>query len=348
MINKSLDIKSRFFFAPINTGLALNGNPTDELINFHALRSNKYTGINYVGNISINADSITNPGTLAITESMANYEKLVQKIEEKQSLPGAQLACLYSRYRPLRNWKNPNPDEYIEAIQKEMIAMTLKEIKGIIKDFVIAFKKLVSVGFKVIQLHAAHGYLLNNFLSATFNSRKDEFGTDRCLIVKEIINGVGSVLKDIILDIRISAFEFEIQPSLEKNSISFLDKIYSLQEIDMISLSNGIYNINKRLIYPDKRIEEAFMVNIMNNHIKSRSNKIWNVCGNIREVLKLQDMNNNLTFAIGRPIIADSDFLVKCFENRRDDVVECLYKNQCHYYSLEKPFIQCGVNKHLF
>ncbi|MGM7374771.1 oxidoreductase, partial [Acinetobacter baumannii] len=55
-------------------------------------------------------------------------------------------------------------------------ALTIAEIKQIQQDFAAAAKRAVEAGFELIEVHAAHGYLLHQFLSPIANQRTDEYG----------------------------------------------------------------------------------------------------------------------------------------------------------------------------
>ncbi len=345
---KEIELNSKFFFAPINTGLAYNGSPTDDLIKFHSLRSNEYTGINYVGNVAIDIETVTNAKTLFINSSMDNYSVLAYEIKNKGSVAGVQVACFNSKFGAQRNWKNNNSPNYIDFVKNEIGRLNVSQINQVIKSFQEGIKKLVSHGFEAIQIHAAHGYFLNNFLSETFNNRTDEFGKDRTLIIKEILDGIQSVVKSTIIDLRISLFEEKFENELTKKQTSYLDSIYEISGIDIISISNGIYNLDKKLIYPTKNKEVTFMLEILDDYFKTHDKKLWNVSGNVRNIKELIVQNSDITFSIGRPIIADHDFIKKHFENNVQDIVECCYKNKCHYYTLGKDFIECGINKHLY
>jgi 2,4-dienoyl-CoA reductase-like NADH-dependent reductase (Old Yellow Enzyme family) len=343
---KGIDVRSQFFFAPINTGLAINGNPTDELINFHKLRSNAYTGINYVGNTAISIDSVTNKNTLFINPKMDQYAKLAETIEACGSLPGIQIASFSSNVQAQRKWQNKNSKDYKEQVISEIKSLKITQIRACIQQFKRGIQQLIDCGFKAIQIHGAHGYFLNNFLSPNYNHRDDEFGQDRTLIIKEIVDGIH--LNNVVLDLRVSLFEDQFNDQLSSANIKFLNEIYSIEDLDVISLSNGIYNIDKRLIYPDKEKENAFMMPILNNLIANKTGKIWNISGNIRNLDLLEDNLTNITYSIGRPIIADADFLIKSVESRVKEIIVCKFKNKCHYFSLNKSFIECGVNHNVF
>ena len=54
--------------------------------------------------------------------------------------------------------------------------MNADDIDKLIKDYVNAAKRAISIGFQVIEIHAAHGYLLHSFMSPISNKRIDNYG----------------------------------------------------------------------------------------------------------------------------------------------------------------------------
>jgi 2,4-dienoyl-CoA reductase-like NADH-dependent reductase (Old Yellow Enzyme family) len=352
MIFKSIErkgnvIKSPFYFAPINTGLVEDGNPTNELIEFHRSKSNNYTGINYVGNVAISKDYITNRRTLYVNQQMGSYENLAKQISDRGSLPGAQIACYRSKYTLNTQFKARNVSEYVSFVRNEVCAMSAQDLQKIISQFADGIRKLYNAGFKVVQIHAAHGYFLNNFLSKTYNSRQDEYGLDNFLIIREIIHSISDIVKNLVLDLRVSLYETEIETILNEDHKSFLDELYKIDGLDIISISNGIYNIDKTLIYPTKTHGNNFLVKILEGYIATKPEKIWNLSGNIRDLNKLPLSLQNISYSIGRSILADNNFLPQYFENS-SMINECKYSNKCHYYSRGKDFITCPVNQKLF
>ena len=77
--------------------------------------------------------------------------------------------------------------------------LTIKEIKDIVLEFVNAARRVKEAGFDGVEIHSAHGYLLNQFFSPLTNKRTDEYGGDilgRIKIHLEIIHGVRDVVGD--------------------------------------------------------------------------------------------------------------------------------------------------------
>lgn len=124
--------------------------------------------------------------------------------------------------------------------------LTVAEIKQIVNQFRLAAQRALDIaGFDIIEIHAAHGYLLNEFLSEVSNKRTDEYGgsfENRIRIVLEIIETVRSVTKDKIpLWLRISASENNDEDPLawRIEDLIKLAKIVRDQGIDVLDVSSG-------------------------------------------------------------------------------------------------------------
>lgn len=352
-INKNnVHLKSRYFFAPINAGLAdAQGNPKPELISFHEKRSGLEIGVNYIGNVSIHKDYVTNDSTLYVSDNMKHWEGLTTVISDKGSLPGVQVACYKSDYTLIRKWKNKDDEAYIKFTQEEINALSQNEINELIAQFVNSSVQLINLGFKVIQIHAGHGYFLSTFISPIFNKRSDEYGKDTLLILKRIFEGIKEKAghEDYLLDLRISFYE----RSLEEDTtikVSMLDELCEHGLLDMVSQTNGLYNLSKKLMYPHRTLGHCFMKDPISNFANNYPNVIWNLCGNIWDLEEIEktELPNNLTFSIGRSLLADDDFVLKGLTQKKSEINRCNFCNKCHYYSMGLPHIACGVNEDLF
>ncbi|TCD69519.1 hypothetical protein EIP91_007449 [Steccherinum ochraceum] len=124
--------------------------------------------------------------------------------------------------------------------------MTKEDIKTVVEEFKAAAKRAVEVGFDVIELHGAHGFLLSSFISPTSNQRTDDYGGSwekRIRFNLEVIDAVRSVMPDRMpLFYRISATEYLEdlpEPSWKiEDTVKFAD-IISKHGVDLIDLSAG-------------------------------------------------------------------------------------------------------------
>ncbi|CZE47040.1 NADH:flavin oxidoreductase/NADH oxidase [Campylobacter geochelonis] len=93
----------------------------------------------------------------------------------------------------------------------EPLELSLEEIASIKEAFVQAGKRAVAAGYDLVELHAAHGYLLHEFLSPLTNLRKDEFGgsfENRVKLLCEVMDGLRC--EGVEFGVRISADEWEV------------------------------------------------------------------------------------------------------------------------------------------
>lgn len=121
-------------------------------------------------------------------------------------------------------------------------ALSREGIQQIIEAFVQAAKRSVEAGFKLIEIHAAHGYLLHEFLSPLSNHREDEYGgslENRTRLLREVVEGVRSVCgENYPLWVRISATDWMDNGWDIEQSIALSDKLKSLG-VDLIDCSSG-------------------------------------------------------------------------------------------------------------
>jgi 2,4-dienoyl-CoA reductase-like NADH-dependent reductase (Old Yellow Enzyme family) len=91
-------------------------------------------------------------------------------------------------------------------------ALTLSEVEQLREDFIAAAVRAERAGFDGVELHGAHGYILSQFMSSTYNRREDRYGgslENRCRLVYEIIDGIRTRCRpDFTVGIRVSPERF--------------------------------------------------------------------------------------------------------------------------------------------
>jgi 2,4-dienoyl-CoA reductase-like NADH-dependent reductase (Old Yellow Enzyme family) len=165
--------------------------------------------------------------------------RVVRFIHEQGSVAGMQLAHAgrkSSTYAPgaghgmvpenKGGWKNvvaPSALAFMDGYPMPQ-ALSIDGIRSIVSAFAAAARRACDVGFRVIEIHAAHGYLIHEFLSPLSNQRTDAYGgsfENRTRILREIVAAVrGSWPERAALFVRISATDWvdggwDIQQSVE-------------------------------------------------------------------------------------------------------------------------------------
>lgn len=120
------------------------------------------------------------------------------------------------------------------------VEMTVEDIQQFIEQFKAAAIRAKTAGFDVIEIHAAHGYLINSFLSPLTNKRKDAYGNspeNRYRILKEVIDVVRAVWEGPLF-VRISAHEYT-EDGLTVDEYINIVKWMKEQAVDLIDVSSG-------------------------------------------------------------------------------------------------------------
>ncbi len=136
--------------------------------------------------------------------------------------------------------------------------MTKEDIYGAVTAFKKAAERAKKAGFDVIEIHGAHGYLINQFLSPLSNHRSDEYGgnsENRYRFLREVIEAVKSVW-DGPLFVRVSATEYHPEGLTVEDYVEY-SRWMKEQGVDLIDVSSGAIvpaNIN---IYPGYQVPLA-------------------------------------------------------------------------------------------
>jgi 2,4-dienoyl-CoA reductase-like NADH-dependent reductase (Old Yellow Enzyme family) len=122
------------------------------------------------------------------------------------------------------------------------VALDEQGIQKVISDFTAAAKRALQAGFKVVEIHSAHGYLIHQFLSPLSNHRTDKYGgafENRIRLLLEVIAGVQTVWPaDLPLIVRISATDW-VEGGWHLEESIKLARILQEKGVDLIDVSSG-------------------------------------------------------------------------------------------------------------
>ena len=123
--------------------------------------------------------------------------------------------------------------------------MTTEDIRKVVEAFGKGAARAERAGFDGVQIHAAHGYLLSQFLSPFFNKRKDEYGgslENRARIVVEVLESIkGHVRADFPVMIKMNSQDF-LEGGLSAGDAIKVAAILEASGIDAIELSGGRFS----------------------------------------------------------------------------------------------------------
>jgi len=255
---RNIELKNRIIVSPMCQYSSTDGFANDwhlvhlgsRAVGGAALVITEATAVNPEGRIS--------PGDLGIwkDEHIPFLKRITAFIEEQGSIAGMQLAHAgrkASHHSPWKGNKALRQEEGAwQPVAPSAIAFTqedpqpqeldLNEINKLINDFKDAAARALKSGFKVIEIHAAHGYLINEFLSPLSNKRTDNYGgafENRVRFLREIIKSVRTTWPlHLPLFVRISATDWAEGGWAETDSVK-LAEVLKTMEVDLIDCSTG-------------------------------------------------------------------------------------------------------------
>jgi 2,4-dienoyl-CoA reductase-like NADH-dependent reductase (Old Yellow Enzyme family) len=255
---RAVEFKNRIGVSPMCEYSAKDGHPqTWHLVHLGsravggaAVVIAEATGVQEIGRISPQDTGIY------LDAHVDSWRPIAKFIKEHGAAPGIQLAHAgrkASTAVPWRGGKGLSPAEggwipvapsavkfdqgYIEP--KEL---SIGEIDQVVTDFAKAAQRALDAGFQVIEIHAAHGYLLHEFYSPLSNFRKDEYGgsfDNRVRLVLRVAEALREVVPDNLpLFIRISATDWTEGGWDIKQSVELCRKLKALG-VDLVDASSG-------------------------------------------------------------------------------------------------------------
>jgi len=182
---------------PMQTGKAtFKGAVTNRLINFYVRRSSSL-GLPIVEHAYVSPTGKIGPKQLGIYEDslIGGFKKLAKGLHEV----GAPAVVQISHAGGVTNKKVIGETPAGPSARPKTRMLEISEMENIADDFVSAGERAVKAGLDGIELHGAHGYLLNQFFSPLLNKREDQYGgslENRMRYPLQIVERIRECLKD--------------------------------------------------------------------------------------------------------------------------------------------------------
>lgn len=223
------------------------------------------------------------------------------------------------------------------------------EIKAVIKDFADAAERAKIAGFDAVEVHGAHGYLLNQFLSPDTNHRSDTYGgsvENRRRFPLEVVDAVKSRIgSDFPLIYRITSDEFSPTGLSIEDTADFCKDLVQ-HEVAAINVSGGTY-VSGRTASGAEDILGVYVENakIIKESINSKVPVI--VANRIKTPQFADEIIGNQKadmVATGRTLICDPEFYNKAQQGHSDEIRGCLSCNHCMSELMSGLPISCIYN----
>ena len=332
-----------------------DGSITDKTVEHYKRRAAGGPAMVIMEACAVAPEGIVSPHQARIYDDrfIEGVSRIVDVIRAEGAVPAAQLhhagrqtTARVIGQKPVAPSNLPCP-----TIKGEVEPLTIDGIQKIVQQFGDSAVRAVEAGFELIEIHGAHGYLVNHFLSSFSNIRKDRYGGDikgRTRFAKEIIQEIRKRIgDDFPLSFKISAQEFVPKGLDVDKSIEILKRLVPFG-LDIVQVSAGndatpewisqpMYMKKACLADYAAEIRHALDIPIMS---VGRIND-----PHVAEAI-IEEGKADLV-CIGRGLLADPEFPNKAKTGRIDDIMTCIACNTCMESIFRKGRIDCLVNPSL-
>jgi len=255
---KNVSLKNRIVVSPMCQYSSQDGFANDWHLVHLGSRAVGGAGLVFTEAIAVSPEGRISPDDLGIwkDEHIPGLKRITDFIHQQGSIAGIQLAHAGRKASTASPWKGGKKVDAANGgwltVAPSAIGFTSdiippaeldgEGIQKVIADFKSAAQRTLSAGFKVIEIHAAHGYLIHEFLSPLSNHRTDNYGgsfANRTRLLREVIASVQSVWpKENPLFVRISASDWTDEGWTLNDSVALATVLKSLG-VDLIDCSSG-------------------------------------------------------------------------------------------------------------
>ncbi len=326
-----LKLKNRFIMAPVKSAY---GNPKGEVtprhLTYYDNLSKGGMAMIILEPVAVRQSGKEHPKQLVVhlPDSQQQLKKIVDVLHKNETL-----ACLNINHagraaNPKATGMAPEAPSAIPcpATGQTPEILQKQEIEGILAGYRQAIQIAIASGFDAIEIQAGHGYLIQQFLSPRTNKREDEYGQDKSLFIKQVFDIVRAEKDDLTVLVRISGHDFVengFGPA-ENKVILDLAKKYGF---DAIHCGLGNACDTPPWYYSHMALPEQKQLEVV-TAIRKLTELPLIVAGRMGDVDKLEQYEReNLAdcVALGRPLIADPNFVNKYLNQQTEDITYCGY-----------------------
>lgn len=335
---------------------AQDGRPTKKLIDWYRNLAQGGIGLIISGNTTVRPEGKQVPGTMGIhTDDFAgDYEDLTSTVHDVGGKIAVQLVHAGGQTDTNNAGRQPLAPSAVQIDQfPEMPAeLTKDEINDIVTAFGEGARRAKAWGFDAVQLHGAHGYLINQFLSPLTNRRTDQYGgsiENRSRFLLEVYRKAREMVgADYPVLIKLNAAD-NLDGGLEIDDAVYAAKKLTEAGIDAMEISAGTQAsgekspARQKINKPEK---EAYHLELA-RRIKEAVSCPVMVVGGFRsyEVAEKAIEKDGMDYiAMARPLIREPGLVNRWLKGERS-TAKCISCNSCFMPGLEEGGIYCVIEK---
>ena len=340
---KNINLRNRVVMAPMTRNQSPGGIPTNEVVAYYSRRAKAEVGLIITEGIEVSHEASSaypDVPRLDTKEAREGWKRVVNGIKENGGSVIAQLwHC--GGFRKLGMQPNPEVPGHtasglVKPGKKVAHEMTLEDIKQTINAYASDAKYCEEIGFDGVEIHGAHGYLIDNFFWEGTNIRDDSYGGSiekRSQFVSEIIQAVRSnISQEFIVGLRFSQWkQHDFEAKLAHSTDDLKKVLLSPVESGLDYLHSSMRRFwesefegsEENLAYWTKKISNIPTIGVGSVGLDSdfidmtAPSKPASIDKAIDDISKEKyDL-----LAVGRALLSDHEWVLKMKEGRLKDVI---------------------------
>jgi len=351
--NKNISLKNRIVMPALASFMIGNdGSISDATVEHYRRRAAGGPAMVIMEACAVSPEGVVSSHQAVIHDDrfIDGLSKIARAMKEEGAVPaiqihhgGRQTSVKVINRKPLAPSPLPCP-----TIHGEVEPLTIDGIQELVQKFGDAADRACQAGFELVEIHGAHGYLVNQFLSQFSNIREDQYGGDvagRTRFAKEIVEAVRiRVGPEFPISFKISAEEYVENGLTTEQSVEIL-KILVPAGIDVVQVSAG-NDVTPEWICQPMFMEKACLVESASQVKKALDIPVMAV-GRINDPLianEIIEQDKADLVCIGRGLLADPEMPNKARQGRSDEIRTCIACNTCMQSIFKRGRIECLVN----
>ncbi|RUT70751.1 NADH:flavin oxidoreductase/NADH oxidase [Flavobacterium cupreum] len=304
---KEITLKNRIVISPMCQYSSVDGFANDWHLVHLGSRASGGAALIIQEATAVSPEARISPSDLGIwkDDHIQKLKQINEFIVSQNAVPGIQLAHAGRKASVSAPWEGNKKLDFAQGGWQTVSASAIpyhddepflpealdrNGIRKVVSDFKAATRRAVEAGYKVVEIHGAHGYLLHQFLSPLTNVRNDEYGgsfENRIRFTLEIVEAVQSEWpSDLPLFVRISATDWA-EGGWNPEESAKLSKILKDKGVDLIDVSSGgLVSQQKIQIGPGYQVSFA-------EKIKKEADILTGAVGLITESQQAEDILKN-------------------------------------------------------
>lgn len=350
----NLTLKNRIVLAPMGTTTDHTNGFDMRDVNFYGERARGGVGLVLTGAVVCSTEFEPAP-----CQKLTNIKDvyMLHMIAERVHCYGAKFGIQLSPGIGRMNWIDPDPPPYSASPCPNYYTPSLicREIptdgvKRLVKAMGTSAKLAKDAGVDIIEIHAYGGYLIDQFTSAKWNHRTDEYGgslENRMRFMLECVNAVREACgKDYPIAVKMTLDSVDDEERPLEEGLAVAKALAESGKVDLIHFGRGAYSCRWRMVssvYQPKGfdLEAAAMVRKVIGDLPLMAHGKLNH-SDVAEIA-LQNGTVDL-IAIGHGLIADPHWANKVKKGKEDEIVPCIGCGECHFGAMKGRARPCAVN----